>query len=363
MENIIFENEYEVTPALTKKWNSLSFKRSARYRHWLAIILKIIFAALTIICAIKLMNDGTFMPTFVFITLAFLLMLFMPKFINKKRYKNYLKFSGQSEIIQTLRFGEKIEVASGNSVTTYTYDQVKFIDENDDCFCLWVNNAQLLMIYKNAFKIGNADLFREFIFEKCKENKSLWTKKHLNHVVFKKQIPRIILLLLLVALITIYIFGNPHSNTYNHINNNGTIERNYQRDIDTIYFTKWPFAAQKGHTAYKIDLKNNDFYYIGEDAADSKDIWGSEQGDVDFRLICDLDNDKVDMFFRETARHGFTNWDERYEDLTILDGSEWYIKIVFADGTIKEISGQNAYPETWKYVIANFVNLTGYKFE
>ena len=379
MENILFKNKYEITPRLTKKWNSLFFKRIGRHRHWVRLAMTLIFAALAVLCVVMdvltvlcVVMDGltgkqgyidsnAYFALFVILGVGFLVSAFMPGHLNKIRYKNYLKFSGQTEWIQTLCFGDTIEVISNNSVTAYTYNQINFIDENNDCFILWLNSALLLMVYKNAFELGDANSFRDFIKEKTAG--SLWTKKQLNRIGLKKQLPRIVLLAILVVCIPLFIFINPYRDSRSHVNRDDTVEFNYQKDMDTIYFAQWDvFRTQEDTDAYKIDLKNNAFYFIGSNAADSKDTWGTAPGDADFRFITDLENDAIDSFFRQTARHGFTNWEDYYEDNSILDGSTWYIKIVFSDGTVKEMSGINKYPETWKNVITDFENLTGYRF-
>jgi len=379
MENILFENKYEITPRLTKKWNSLSFKRIGRHRLWVRLAMTLIFAALAVLCIVMniltstqgYLGSNTYFGLSVIFGSGFMVSAFMPRYINKIRYKNYLKFSCESNWIQTIRFGEKsetaegvIEVSSGNSVTTYALQQINYADENDECIILWINNFSLLMVYKNAFTIGNTDDFRLWLYECLGDGGILWTKKKLKSVCLKKQLPRIILLVILAVCVPLGIFMNPYRYSRNHTNKNGTVERNYQKDMDTIYFAQWDMLrTQEDTDGYKIDLKNNAFYFIGSGAAHSKDNWGTEQGDTNFRFIGDLENDAIDAFFRQTARNGFTNWEERYEDKNILDGSEWYVKIVFSDGTSKEISGVNKYPETWKHVITDFENLTGYQFK
>jgi hypothetical protein len=360
MENVLFENKYEVTPALMKKWNSLSFKRSAKHKVWVSLAMKIGFALLTVLFLVQgiFTGDDIYYYLAMIYGVASVMLIFMPGY--RKRYKNYLKFSGQTEWIQRLQFGEKIEAASGNTVTTFTYDQINYIDENEDCFFLWLNVSTTLIVYKNAFVVGDADLFRAFIYEKCMEYKSLWTKKKHNHTSIKKQIPRIIILVILscFVLLSAYQTGGYVTGYYRNK------ERAADYNIDVIYFAHWAvFRTQKETDAYKIDLKNKDFCYIGSDAALSKKDWGSEYGDRDFQFISDIDDNAIGKFFSQIAEHGFSDWKERYVDNSILDGSEWYIKIVYTDGKVKEMTGMNKYPETWKNVVADFQNLTGYIFK
>ena len=148
-----------------------------------------------------------------------------------------------------------------------------------------------------------------------------------------------------------------------HTNQGGGQARNYQKDIDTIYYCHWAvFRAMGDTTAYKIDLKNKAFYEITTEAENSSDRWGTDDGDVDFVLVSSLQGEDIDTFFRQTARHGFTHWARFYQDHTVLDGATWNEKIVFSDGTIKESSGTNKYPETWGDIMQDFEDLTGRKF-
>ena len=148
-----------------------------------------------------------------------------------------------------------------------------------------------------------------------------------------------------------------------HTKKDGSAVRNYQKDIDAIYYCHWDaLRTMEDTAAYKIDLKNNAFYEIASGAEFSKDQWGTTEGDADFKLVSALENDDVDSFFAEIARHGMTLWERSYRDDTILDGSTWYIKIVFSDQTIMESSGINQYPETWEKVMEDFENLTGRAF-
>ena len=149
-----------------------------------------------------------------------------------------------------------------------------------------------------------------------------------------------------------------------HQNKNGTFEKNYQKDIDVIYFSHWAiFRAEDDTTAYKVDLKNNTFSMIDSGAEYSQAKWGTEEGDADFKLVCMLEDDAIDSFFRESARFGFTLWKQSYTDKSVLDGSHWYIKICFSDGTTREMSGTNKFPDTWNDMMGAFNKLTGHTFK
>jgi len=167
--------------------------------------------------------------------------------------------------------------------------------------------------------------------------------------------------LLLVFLGILIVAGLAGCNI--HTNKDGSQERNYQQDIDAIYYGHWAvMCASDDAPAYKIDLLNSSFYEITSGTEYNRDDWGTLDGDADFVFVSALQDDAIDSYFRETARHGFTLWEPSYQDTTILDGSTWYIKIVFSDQSIMESSGLNKYPETWAHVMQDFKDLTGETF-
>ena len=56
------------------------------------------------------------------------------------------------------------------------------------------------------------------------------------------------------------------------------------------------------------------------------------------------ESDKLDELFSELH---IDRWNDRYENLNILDGEEWTIKVTFTDGSKREIHGMNARPTRW----------------
>ena len=166
---------------------------------------------------------------------------------------------------------------------------------------------------------------------------------------------------IIIVVCLIFILGLSGCNI--HTNKDGSRERNYQGNIETIYFTHGAvFRAYGDVTAYKVDLTNNAFYEIAPDAEPDVDLWGTPEGDADFVFVSDLDDDAIDTFFRESARHGLTNWKSSYRDNSIMDGSSWNIKIVFSDRDPMESTGLNKYPATWDKVMEDFKDLTGKNF-
>ncbi|MDR0812903.1 MAG: hypothetical protein LBO63_02725 [Oscillospiraceae bacterium] len=145
-----------------------------------------------------------------------------------------------------------------------------------------------------------------------------------------------------------------------HTNKDGTTLKTYQKDIDTIYVNlREALRYEFDDPAYKIDLKNNTYWQIRTYAAVTRDEWGTEEGDRDFELVSKLKDSKIDEFFNVSARYGFTQWKAEYHNWNVLDGAGWYMKIIFSDGTVKEMYGVNAYPETWEEMMGAFEALVG----
>lgn len=55
-------------------------------------------------------------------------------------------------------------------------------------------------------------------------------------------------------------------------------------------------------------------------------------------------------------------WEEEYKDPSILDGTQWEVKIAFEDKTIYK-DGSNAYPKEWKAFCRSISKLTGKPFD
>lgn len=116
--------------------------------------------------------------------------------------------TAKSAVFRSIRFSDKIEVTCGNTTTTLLYEQIAFIEENNDCFCLWVNGKVFLVIYKNAFETGDAESFRAFILAKCAESHPLLTKSQFNSPHFRRILPFVILFTALILLLPCWILAN-----------------------------------------------------------------------------------------------------------------------------------------------------------
>lgn len=207
--DILFENRYEYTAALLRKWNhSLSFKRSARYNLWALLATVIVCAVTALFFALNavLTGDSDLFGLSVLAATASLIIAWFPRQLNRMLYNNFAQqqLQPQTQFFRSLRFGYKIEVACANTTVTFLYAQVAFIEENDDCFCLWINGKAFLPIYKNAFETGDAESFRTFIVEKCTESHPLLTKKQFNRPHFRRILPLIILMAVVLSLLLLY---------------------------------------------------------------------------------------------------------------------------------------------------------------
>ena len=133
----------------------------------------------------------------------------------------------------------------------------------------------------------------------------------------------------------------------------------YQKDIDVIYIEHGGFDMQTSE--YKIDLKEKKFYqYIskGFETHIPRDKSAENEG---FSFVSDLDEENIATFIRSSARYGFTKWKDKYDDPNVEDGHQWGIRIVFADGTEKQVYGSNKYPQTYEKMADAFQQLTDTK--
>jgi hypothetical protein len=133
----------------------------------------------------------------------------------------------------------------------------------------------------------------------------------------------------------------------------GNAERNYQKEISRIYVYHSGFGMRSPE--YLIDIENKTVFQfkMGEDYQ-KRDEMAENEG---FTFVRELSDEGIEIFIRESARFGFTNWDEKYYDERVMDGHQWGITICFADSEKKEVYGSNAYPETWEDMAAAFINL------
>jgi len=207
MENILFENRYEITIPFLRSLNKLSQKWSGKLRLWIIFFTKIWLAAFSISSAVVcvVLNIPSMFWFAVVLAVYLALEFIIPEVRLRKRFKRFASQSGCPVLEQTTRFGEKIEVESGNSLSTYSYEQIRYIEENGDRFYLWLGVDLIFILCKNAFTIGNINDFGAYINSKCSEKTPLWTKRTLNRELFKKHLTAILILLAMIIGSVLYL--------------------------------------------------------------------------------------------------------------------------------------------------------------
>ena len=209
MNNIQFENQFEITKKLVKSWNRLSQRRSAKHRLWLNFFAKIGIAVLAVLMFFFVRFSGSELSIVVFALLVFLFIFYLiwPAVTFNLQSKQFSGVTGEAKWIQTICFGEDIKIKNGNTTTTYFYDKIRFVDENDECFYLFISTGSRLSIfyiYKNSFSVGSAEEFSAFIKEKATEQEPLWTKRELNKHVLKKLRSKIVFWISFAVVVSLY---------------------------------------------------------------------------------------------------------------------------------------------------------------
>ncbi len=151
-----------------------------------------------------------------------------------------------------------------------------------------------------------------------------------------------------VIAISLYIF-------FAYIISNRTLT--YQKDIDKIYMYNSAFGVKTSENIY--DFKTKEYWNFTSSDFEERDSSLENEG---YALVCTLTDERIEQFLTNSARYGFTLWDESYIDDSILDGDQWGIVITFADGSEKNINGSNKYPITYSMMMKNFRYLEGEDF-
>jgi len=192
MDTVKYENRYEITKQFIRSEHKLTQKRSGKLTLWLRFFTQIFMASYVLACFI-LGNPLNILSVIFMLCLCF--MFVSPYFIALNVPLNaYKKRSGESKpcktIYRTVRFGENIELQTGNSISSYSYDKVRYIEDNKECIYFWINLVfvSVVPLLKNSFTVGNADEFLLFFKEKCSEQEPLWTKGEL----YKRQVKEIL---------------------------------------------------------------------------------------------------------------------------------------------------------------------------
>ena len=133
---------------------------------------------------------------------------------------------------------------------------------------------------------------------------------------------------------------------------------NDAKGIDTIRVSNYDYWT--GFYEYKIDLKNKQLWEYTARTAVGPYIPRDESAENEgYTFVRDLEDGNIRAFLNSAARYGFAGWDTSYNNLNTYDGYQWGITITFSDGSEKEMSGSNAYPDAWDKMRGAFENLTG----
>ncbi|MCL2632563.1 MAG: hypothetical protein FWD45_05720 [Coriobacteriia bacterium] len=199
--DVYFENEYEVTAEQQRSIQSIFQKRSALFYPWYRFLYRIMLGLFIAYFSFVALSAQT--PLRIGMALAFLVLFvreIITPLINLPRQLEQLAtLSGKDKLTIKTSFGETIRTEYGNSVSDYSYDQVRYIEHNKDRVYLWLEQLFVLTLYKNSFTHGDVDSFLEFITAKCSEQEPLWTQSELNKRAWRKNRARYLLLLLMVV--------------------------------------------------------------------------------------------------------------------------------------------------------------------
>lgn len=114
-----------------------------------------------------------------------------------------------------------------------------------------------------------------------------------------------------------------------------------KKDYDYLTNLKASFTVWYGEGyAVEIDFKNRQ--------AEWEKLMGFFQMEEDH--IIDLTDSNLRCLNEGLKRCGVSNWEKRYDNLGVIDGHCWKVKLEFsAHSSVKEIkfSGINAYPDEW----------------
>lgn len=101
---------------------------------------------------------------------------------------------------------------------------------------------------------------------------------------------------------------------------------------------------------YTLDLEKNSLEVL------SPATFGREE---EKREASPLDPAAVTAFRASPAAESLLGWGEIYYNMNVMDGHQWSVTLTFSDGTSRDISGSNAYPEGWDLVYDALIELTG----
>jgi hypothetical protein len=106
-------------------------------------------------------------------------------------------------------------------------------------------------------------------------------------------------------------------------------------------------------------------YTVEIDIMTGKIMWNTSEGEIFYsesKLILQIDSESTKEFVEAIRKCCVLNWEEKYVDLDILDGTQWNLNIELDNMNIKK-SGSNAYPKEWEEFCNIIQRFTGKPFE
>ncbi|MDR1674325.1 MAG: YcxB family protein [Oscillospiraceae bacterium] len=216
MENIQFVNQCEIEKEQFNKQIKFASRRLGIEPLWFTV-LRIIC---TVIMAGFLLGYVFLVRNSVILLCGVLFAIGVLVFCEVKRltyvntiYKSEIKNCEGGRWTSTKRFGEKIELQQSNNITvTYKYSQIRLIEEDEDCFLLYIGIETIMYVYKKGFTAGNADDFRNFIYAKLNtgtpdEKITLWSEREFKNKVRKKNLPKKIVMSAILIGAVLWLVG------------------------------------------------------------------------------------------------------------------------------------------------------------
>lgn len=121
------------------------------------------------------------------------------------------------------------------------------------------------------------------------------------------------------------------------------------------------FTSLEELTTASVHFSIGGFFGGHHNVTVSKGVFGAEvEYGPPFDFIAplcdssDMSNDEWAHFVKDLYRCYVIDWESRYDDFCILDGTQWGLEIRFEDGSVLERSGSNAYPPHWTKLLSVF---------
>jgi hypothetical protein len=183
---VLFESSYEVTEAFFRRQYK-SLRKVTPILYWIAFASKIIFGFFAVSSTLSLLLPPVIFSPILFLLCGFIWYIFIKTLIEnklnaKKQIRLFKREWGESAWICTTRFTEaSFEYCEKNVTVGYSYSHVRYVNESDDYYHLWLHGLGVadihVMVDKTAFTVGDSRDFRAFIYRKALESQPMFTAK------------------------------------------------------------------------------------------------------------------------------------------------------------------------------------------